>query len=486
MIVIRLRSRQGTWRFQTQKYTKLHEFISTVETMHGINIKKLSYEQNFSQLLDLKKQGSLTLDELGIDHGDMLYIDMQNQNGSNSVVAPFKKIEKFIDKDGNLVSHRFSKLKNAFRPGLQSLRTQKLHWSLTDMIEFDNKYTYEIKSEPLNSISCVSLNSELCKSFQNYVRNYNLASYRVAYLYGKLVPAHQIEGSIENKNKIQKEKEIKNIQNERKINLKDLEKLSDKESKSKLGVVIYTFYEPPQDSSSIEIVILDDTQKEKVELITKALGLEKVGFLFSHTSKRENYTLSTNELLTAGEQALEASSGQFNSPFIIIRMLNNEKESAFDAFSLTPQFIEMTAENAILSSDDPGLSAINQSYTVIVEKKESSVVDNDFFIKTLPIFSQSTYMKCDFPIYNRPYEFPPNSQALQSILKKTIGQSDIVLAKALSDLQLLLYLSNVFVSIEDLKQISYFVSLSFTDKGSKALLKEGYKAIIFASAGLSS
>ena len=82
-------------------------------------------------------------------------------------------------------------------------------------------------------------------------------------------------------------------------------------------VVVEAMYEPPQEyeSETGEIVPMDDSKEDSIELIANALGLIKVGWIFGHPPRENGFSFSTSEVLMAAELQLEAADGVKKTPF---------------------------------------------------------------------------------------------------------------------------------------------------------------------------
>jgi len=448
----------------------------------------------------IQEKGSLSLNSLGLKHGDMIYVDAVSaiSSASGPVAVVSETAPKAIDAHGNLVASEKPKDDAAFRPGLQSLRSQKLHWTMTDFVEYDNKYTFEIKGEQLSFCSSASLDAGTCNSFQSYLHNYGFNTYRCGYLYGTFVRADLIEGSVEyNESKANPETKVaddskpkKYGQTKRNMKLSDLD--MKKEVAPRTGVVVHSIYEPLQQFTGDFIQLLEDPKEEIVEKIASDLGLQKVGVIFSHPPGREGYHFSAQEILFAGDQALEATQGKLDSSFVVVKVTSDQGNASFDAFSLTPQCLEMVAEEALVPIPaTPGACGINPVFTLIVEKKETHVVDNDFFIKRVPIISHDGPLASSFPCFNRELTEPPSPAALKKVLE-TAGRnaSDAMLATSLADFHLLIYIADIFDSSDggDLEQIVKFVASHVLNKNEEKhpvmRLEEGYKLMLLTVAGL--
>mmetsp|Transcript_3139 Transcript_3139/g.5281 ORF Transcript_3139/g.5281 Transcript_3139/m.5281 type:complete len:487 (+) Transcript_3139:157-1617(+) len=484
-MILRLRSRVGTWRHEASEASKLSEVLANVEHEKSVKITKVSKKPNYS---DAITERGLTLAELGLRHGDMLFVDVAaNASATSGSAEVVGSGPKRIDAQGNLVSSSATAAA-AFRPGLESLRDRKLHWTLTDMVELDSNFTFEIKGEQLSFCSSTSLDANSCNLFQMYLQKQGFQTCRCAYLYGKFVPGNEIVGSEEEKAMSDHEKALaaaKEVHKQRQMKLADLEKLTAEDLKPKQGARVDAIYEPAQENTTTEFTLLEDPLEEKVEALAKAIGLEKVGFLVAHPPGREGYTFTAHEIINSAEQSLEAMEGKLNSPFVIVKVSSDQGNASFDAFSLTPQCLEMAAEDALLDmKQNPGFSAVKETFTLIVEKKEAHVVDNDFFIKRVPILSHSSLFSGQFPRENRPLDVPPSNADLKAAFQRlSASPSDAEIAKALSDFHALVFVAKSF-EIDEVNQIAAFVASHVTPGATPVPLQDGHRMLLLSLAGI--
>ena len=385
-----------------------------------------------------------------------------------------------IDADGKVVQYAEDK---GMRPGLQSLRTQKMHWNLTDYIEAEEKYTYTFRAEKRKFCAQASLDTKSCQSLQTYMSTIRFNTSRCAILYGSFIDS---EAEAERKKQEEEDKKQKAFKSQYGNNKKVM-KLGDLKPQDELlakqAVRVEAIYEPPQENQSNSFTLLQDEREEKVEAIAKSLGLQRVGFLVAHAD-REDYNFSTQEILTCAEQALEATEGERESPFVVIKV---SPKDGFEAFSLTPMCLDMVAEGALIESDSAGVSAVHESFKAVVENKEAKVIDNDLFILRVPIVQHDSPISGSgtFPRYNREFAEAPSATNVKAALKG-LGRnpSPTDLAKALADFHVLVHLSQVFDIDQGLTEIATWVA-DYAFKGETPKpLPEGYKLLIMNMAGL--
>ena len=166
----------------------------------------------------------------------------------------------------------------------------------------------------------------------------------------------------------------------------------------KNDVSVEFIYEPPQQGTEDNLVLLRDPDEEKqVDAIAMGLGMRKVGFIFSQTlsQNKTDYTLSGLEIRQAVELHAE---NEFNAwvTAIVKLEVNTDDGSAdvhFEAFQLSDQCIKLWKDGWFaddLSDLDPKLSRMNKD--VIVLGKDTRVVDNDFFLVLVKILDHQVLL----------------------------------------------------------------------------------------------
>ena len=488
-MLIRVRSKFGTWRLgDVESRTKVGELMARIEHEHGVKVGDQALRLSAGsggQVLRAQQ----TCGELGVKHGSMVYLTAAGGSASASSAAAgssgTSKTKKCVDANGNLMHSAKDEGSKAFRPGALSLRAQKMHWTLTDMMELDDQYTFKIKGEKQTFCERASLDSKSCDAFQRYVRSFAFQTSRCGYMYGVyLDPKSEEEEEEEKGGGYVRSKP-------RKMVLSDLPSAS-KNTLPKQSVRVEFVYEPCQIGTPSGFDLLDDEREQKAEAIASALGYRRVGFIFSHP-RRKDYNFSAREIIQAGQQCLEAGEGAFDSPFVIVKVFPEEDGSvAFDAFQLTPQCLEMVAEDALLElPSNPGHSAVHETFTAVVEAKKAEVIDNDFFIKRVPIVSHASALKgggdSTFPRYNRDNSEVPSSFAFQSAMK-SLGRNPSTkdLIARIANFHVLMFLAEHF-GISEMRDIAAHVKTFAVDGDADAAASafpEGYKLMILSLANL--
>lgn len=414
--------------------------------------------------------------ELGIGNGTMLFLQ-----GAELATLPEAK-SKAVDLEGNIVQMD-SKAGEAFRPGLTSLRSQKMHWTLTDMTELEDKYTFVIKGkEPLFCASA-TLDLTSAQAFQEYCRSFGFKRPRVAFLYGKFLDTGE---EITRMELAEREKVVgankQYGQTKRSMRVSDL-KTSEDDAKPKKRVQVDALYDPKQDCPDSENVVVDfqDPGIAEADVVAKALGLQRVGFMFSHPPGRAStFHFSANEIVSAGYCCLDATDGQRDSPFVVVKVSpDNDGVVQMDAFQLTKTCLDMVADDALLAMNGrPGFCAVRETFHAIVEARTAEVVDTDLLIKRVPILSHTSVFACEFPRLNRDTmgssTTGPSPGALKKCFEKKLNDP-ARLRKALLDFNLLLYLSKMFGGVDTVTEIVHEL---INEKQSTQPFPEGFLLMI--------
>ena len=211
--------------------------------------------------------------------------------------------------------------------------------------------------------------------------------------------------------------------------------------------------------------------------LKKGLGLERVGFMYSHPGGRgEQYHFSANEIIMCAENQLLAGDEDMSSPFVTVKVtLNANNETDFQAYQMSKQCLELCAEGALLyDPNEPRGCLIHDTFSCLVEMKEVSRVDNDYFLANVPIMDHTakylTGKKFEHPHRFGGHEW--NIQALGPYMKRT---KKMPMLKRVSDFNVLL-LSAKVLDPQSMKAICGCVQR-------QEELEEGY-AMILESLGM--
>jgi nuclear protein localization family protein 4 len=248
------------------------------------------------------------------------------------------------------------------------------------------------------------------------------------------------------------------------------------------NVKVQFIFEPSQDSTPDDILIHSSEEELlKVETIAGLLGLSRVGYIFSQSSKEKDYLISTKELIDmAGMQ------DKFGEAFVTAVVSLSQSEEGtdvhFEAYQCSRQCVKLNKEGWFDPEEEgkyTGVSTLkdprepSKEKPVIVAGKDTSRVDNEWFLCPVKILDHEGLFSADFPVENR--LTPQGTGELKAYLKQMAGKPFVV---TLSDFHLLLFLakhSNI-----DANDIALMVQAV----GSQSDPGEGYKIIIESLAGV--
>mmetsp|Transcript_29141 Transcript_29141/g.38327 ORF Transcript_29141/g.38327 Transcript_29141/m.38327 type:complete len:447 (+) Transcript_29141:71-1411(+) len=446
-MIVRIRSPVGVWRISDvsadstveellNKISAGHKLQLTAEEIGGCPLRmENAMGRPGTPVTGLGGLGA-TLGSLGVQNGSLLFLELPQDR---LTVHEESQVAKKITADGKIEVQTFEDRSKrvGFRPGMMALRSMKMQWTLNDFMLLDGQFTYKMTRQKEAICKGVSLDSNMCASFQSYLHQFAFQQSRMGYLYGKFLEDGKVQ--------------------------------------------VEACYEPPQEGSPEGFELAEeDPLEERVNLLTSLLNLERVGWIFSHPPREEGFMFSNAEILTAAELQLEAANGVEDTPFVTVKVtLDDEGNSHFDAFQVSKQCMEMAAEGAIEPHDDPGVCAVNETFTALVEAKESNEVDNNLFLCVVPIEQHdSQVLVSQFPPANREGIVQTNDDLKKQLQKA--GTNGWTFIDMLGDFHLLLFLCGFLDIQTDVPRICQ----SILDKSIP--LDEGFNLIIRSLAGLDS
>ncbi len=401
-IVIRIRTQIGTWRLSD---VSLSDTVDRLRQRLSAEHKVDMEDRNF--FFDAKCTDPLpcgaTVSELRLQNGHMLYTTVDaEKTGIHEASATGKKITK----EGNIVAQDIESVFNSkgFRPGMQPLSSMKKHWTLGEYVALDEQFEYNLKAEKEFHFEIVSVDKSAINSFQMYVRNFDFRIMRVGYLYGRV--------------------------------------LEDK------TVKVECIYEPPQDTTDTSFTLLSDPKADAVEAIADMLGMKKVGWIFAHPPREKGFFFSGPEVLFTAEQQLEFAQGIEESTFATIRVTVGEDGlSEVEAYQVTKQCMELTAEGVIGVSANLGNVSVNPTFTCLVERRSVKEIPINYFLILGKIEQfESDFLVNFFPPANR-IDSMQTRDDIKAQLNK-VGQKGWTLNGVLADFHLLVYLTE-FLGLQD-------------------------------------
>jgi nuclear protein localization protein 4 homolog len=464
----------GMWRVGGLNPNKstIGDLQARIEQDYGVATKDQSLYLDPGNTRELRARDSFSI--LKIQHGHMLYLKFQTAAAATTVAtAAAPATRKAIAEDGSIIvkTETVSEAK-AVRAGLGSLRSRKLHWTMDELMQLEANYTFKITRQPKAVCNGVSLDMASCNDFQRFCRQLKFKQYRGAWLYGRYVRMLP-----DSKLKAEEEKPGYDSRG-RKLKVKAKTTLDGDSEETQVRVEC--LYEPPQLGTAENLQLLEDPNEEYVESIAKALGLERVGFAFAHPGERsEGYRFQSNEVLLCAENQLLAGDTEMKSPFVTVKvMIGEDGNVAFDAFQMSKQCLEMTAEGA-LEYDPKEVRGcrISDTYSAMVEAKEVGYVDNDFFLCNVPVMQHQSFLSVGLEQANRPIGHNWQAQPASLLQNHLQAKRRIETVARFSDFQVLLLLGKVLD-----KSSTVAVCMSIADKSIP--LEDGHKMILDSLSGI--
>lgn len=237
-------------------------------------------------------------------------------------------------------------------------------------------------------------------------------------------------------------------------------------------VEVNFIYEPPQQGTEENLILLRDPDEEKlVEALAMGMGMRRVGFIFTQTISRDknDYTMSNAEVLQAAE--LHAESDLKEWVTAVVKLQVNDDGGAdvhFEAFQMSDMCIKLFKEGWFETETadgvDPKLSKMKKD--VVVGGKDTREVDNDFFLVVVKIADHQGPLSSNFPVENR--VVPVTINDLKNHLERTKKLSFV---KQIADFHLLLLLARYFDLNADVPTLAECVMTG-------APVPEGYQLLI--------
>lgn len=246
---------------------------------------------------------------------------------------------------------------------------------------------------------------------------------------------------------------------------------------------VAAIYEPPQESTRDSIKLLENEAMEDVDAVAKALGLKKIGWIFTdlipenpaagtvkHIRGIETHFLTAQECIMAGQfqnsnpnPCKLSSNGVFGSKFVTVCVTGDKtKQVHMEGYAVSAQCMALVRDGCLVPTKDaPELGYIREStdkqYVPDVYYKEKDQYGNDVqrlarplpveyllvdVPASTPLQPQYTFTQCDkkqpFPVENRYLDgHLQNFFALSSYLSLWRPEEFL---DAISDFHLLIYL----------------------------------------------
>ena len=503
-MIIRVQTNIGQWRIKNVTESSMGKDILSEIFKTRPNIqytKPLSLDRAYQQPLQLDQ----SLSDQRLRHGSIIYciVDESSalstasgstdpssssaaaaassentEGGGNGGGGAPKHMKRVIQADGSIklvhdsnYNPNGNKTDTAFREGMLALSEMKKSWTLKEFLAMDDQFVFKIQQQKERWVGegGVSLDQASADSFQSYLRTFAFQRQRFGYLYGKFVNEELAEEDKMPKREVLFGTELPGTEKEPEVKNKK--------------VIVEAIYEPPQEScpdSPEGFILLEDPMEETVDELVNMLGLTKVGWIFGHPPREEGFQMSAAEIIMAAELQVESAGGVEPTPFVTVKVTaGDDGNVSFEAFQVSKQCMEMVAEEALTTGEDPGFCYVSKTFTAIQEGKESKTVENNFFLTVVPIVQHTSDMfVCQFPMANRDHDTRRQTHDEMKRQLSKSGSAGWTFMDLLSDFNLLIYLCKHLDLQSDIKKICQ----SVVDRD--VSLDEGYKLIIASMAGL--
>lgn len=229
-------------------------------------------------------------------------------------------------------------------------------------------------------------------------------------------------------------------------------------------------YEPPQENSAESVILLPNKQEQRyVDIITSALGYQKVGCIFGQTSQDwedPEFVFTAQQLLTVAEIHKDVPK---EHPFVILSIGVRDGATAVEGFELTDQFYDLYERRYFLPPKDELFFQFKEP--LWIEAKEEKEAEVEFFIVSTALQKHQGKLRCEFPVENR--HTLQTNDFVKLLLEREPGKP---LVQLVSDFHLLLFLGPSFGE-SDISALCEHVK-------SQTTLLEGHEFLLKTIAGL--
>jgi nuclear protein localization family protein 4 len=268
-------------------------------------------------------------------------------------------------------------------------------------------------------------------------------------------------------------------------------------------------YEPNQNGNAyVAHVDEEDEESQTAEAIANAMGYERIGCVFSQSDVDRGdesvSAMSAHEVTLCAK--LQAKYGKEFVTVIVVQFEDEDEEMqvTFEAFQVSDQCVKLYEDGFFELDEKTGVAKLPASSSagiakeekeeeegsfsnwgshtklvkpVMVERKDVTEVDNDFWIVAVPIKDHTGTAQSGFPIENRLHP-PQTADDIRSAIQSRSATCSSY-AEKLRDFHLLLFLSKQ-MDKNDVLAIAESTN-DYIDGGD---VSEGYKVLIDAIAGI--
>lgn len=252
------------------------------------------------------------------------------------------------------------------------------------------------------------------------------------------------------------------------------------------GVFVNAVYEPQQTGTPDRLSLERGTlQEQHADLIAGGLGWQKVGWIFTQSTKERDFIMSGEEVCQMAAVQDEMGPHAVTALVAMFPGEDDQPEVHFEVFQVSDQCVKLWKEGWFqpdpAAGDEPtGTSRLRNpaepknAAPVIVAGKDQGELDNDYFLTPVAVKDHEGPLQTRFPIENR-LVVAQTPAELKAHMRRLAAKPYV---ERLADFHLLLYLAGqAGFSEGDLSAIAQAVA-------SKTPLPEGYTILIDALAGM--
>eukprot|EP00744_Colponema_vietnamica_P010232 GILI01014484.1.p1 GENE.GILI01014484.1~~GILI01014484.1.p1 ORF type:complete len:309 (+),score=91.53 GILI01014484.1:602-1528(+) len=218
-----------------------------------------------------------------------------------------------------------------------------------------------------------------------------------------------------------------------------------------IRAVVEAIYEPPQVGDASGFRLLADPNQRALDRVTEALGLERIGWIFTSLPREEALTSAEVRMCAQWQnlQTVEHPTGYPVSKFVtVVAKQAADGNIAPAAFMVSDQCQALERDEVLGDSDSHTVMTLRKADksdllpTIMEKGRPTEAFDPNWFIVNVttlvPTRPRPLFKHSDFPRENRPTK--PRSSDVRAMLNKYRAEP---FTDRISDFHLLLYLANL-------------------------------------------
>lgn len=366
MVVLRIKTKDGQERMQCESSCRLGEVRQIIAAQFSVPIEQQALSRSVKTGPVPRKgapfvaaDDSSQLAALGVTNGDILFLDYQLERENH---------EKYVDRDPFKTLAKEGELRREIGASC----------TLTNFLIHRATKEYVLGSPPEPHAKFVQIDQRATQGLMNFMIAVGFGCKRFCHLYGRWAENEAGEG----------------------------------------GVEVHAIYEPAQESTPDEIVLLSNEDGDaRAARVAAMLGLTLVGVCVAHPARE--YAFSVNEILLASHMHARAVAADADKAMRFITMdcrpvLATEEGiegvATVECYQMTDQVVELASREGGCpfkqAKTDPRVAKTTaDDLTFVVEKKEVRKAAYEHFIARVhSVGALASFLSSGFTIENRPTE----------------------------------------------------------------------------------